>query len=171
MRGTLRHMSPAVLPGEPRRLERLRRFLNAVVLLGVVGMGTELLLIGHTDGWYQLVPVVLLSAMAVAMAWRLARPRRLTVWVVRTLMLSSVASGVAGVVLHYRGNEAFELEMYPTLSGAALMFETITGATPVLAPGSMALLGLVGLAATYHQPARSGVVESTVPYADEEDEE
>ena len=63
-------------------------------------------------------------------------------------MLSSVASGLAGVILHYRGNEAFELEMYPTLSGAALVFETITGATPVLAPGSMALLGLVGLAAT-----------------------
>ena len=163
-------MTPAVVPGEPLRRERLRRFLNAVVLVGVVGMATELLFIGHTDGWYQLVPVVLLTAIAVAMVWRLARPRRLTVWVVRTLMMASVASGVVGVVLHYRGNEAFELEMYPTLSGAALMFETITGATPVLAPGSMALLGLVGLAATYHRPARPAIVESTVPYPDEEDQ-
>lgn len=161
-------MTPAVVHGEPPRLDRLRVFLNAVVLVGVVGMATELLLIGHTDGWYQLVPVVLLTAMAVAMAWRLARPRRLTLWVVRALMLSSVASGVVGVILHYRGNEAFELEMYPTLSGAALAFETITGATPVLAPGSMALLGLVGLAATYRQPARHGTVESTVPHSDEE---
>jgi hypothetical protein len=157
-------MTRAAAPVEPARRERLRRFLTGVVMVGVVGMAAELLLIGHTDGWYQLVPVVLLTAMAVAMAWRLARPRRLTVWVVRTLMVSSVASGVAGVVLHYRGNEAFELEMYPTLSGAALVFETITGATPVLAPGSMALLGLVGLAATY----RPGAVESSAPHSGEE---
>ena len=160
-------MTRAAVPVEPAGLTRLRRFLTGVVMVGVVGMAVELLLIGHTDGWYQLVPVVLLIGTAVAMAWRLARPRRSTVWVVRTLMLSSVASGVAGVVLHYRGNEAFELEMYPTLSGAALVFETLTGATPVLAPGSMALLGLVGLAVTYH-PARSGAIEPSAPHSDEE---
>ena len=160
-------MTRAAVPVEPARLKRLRRFLTGVVMVGVVGMAAELLLIGHTDGWYQFVPVVLLTAMAVALAWRLARPRRLTAWVVRTLMVSSVASGVAGVVLHYRGNEAFELEMYPTLSGADLVFETLTGATPVLAPGSMALLGLVGLAVTYH-PARSGAVESSALHSDEE---
>ena len=160
-------MTRAAVPVEPARLKRLRRFLTGVVMVGVVGMAAELLLIGHTDGWYQFVPVVLLTAMAVALAWRLARPRRLTVWVVRTLMVSSVASGVAGVVLHYRGNEAFELEMYPTLSGTALVFETITGATPVLAPGSMALLGLVGLAAMYRS-ARPGAVESSASHSDEE---
>ena len=120
-------MTRAAVPVESARLKRLRNFLTGVVLVGVVGMAAELLLIGHTDGWYQLIPVVLLTAMAVAMAWRLARPRRLTAWVVRLLMLSSVASGLAGVILHYRGNEAFELEMYPTLFGAALVFETITG--------------------------------------------
>jgi hypothetical protein len=30
--------------------------------------------------------------------------------------------------------------------------KTITGATPVLAPGSMVLLGLVGFAYTYRHP-------------------
>jgi hypothetical protein len=161
-------MTRAAVPVESARLKRLRNFLTGVVLVGVVGMAAELLLIGHTDGWYQLIPVVLLTAMAVAMAWRLARPRRLTAWVVRLLMLSSVASGLAGVILHYRGNEAFELEMYPTLSGAALVFETITGATPVLAPGSMALLGLVGLAATYRDKTRPGAAEFSAPQSDEE---
>ncbi len=125
-------------------------------MLGVLGMGAELLLIGHIDDGYQFVPVIVLVVVAMALAWSVVRPRRLTVWVVRLAMLSSVASGLVGVILHYRGNEAFELEMYPTLSGPALLFETVTGATPVLAPGSMALLGLVGLAATYHHPALAG---------------
>jgi hypothetical protein len=60
-----------------------------------------------------------------------------------------VANGLLGVGLHYRGNHEFELEMYPTMVGMELVRETLTGATPVLAPGSMALLGLVGLAAVH----------------------
>jgi hypothetical protein len=33
-----------------------------------------------------------------------------------------------------------------------LISKTLTGATPVLAPGSMSLLGLIGLAFTYGHP-------------------
>jgi hypothetical protein len=68
-------------------------------------------------------------------------------------MVLFVASGVVGVVLHYQGNQAFELEMSPSRAGLSLITKTLTGATPVLAPGSMALLGLVGLAFTYRHPA------------------
>jgi hypothetical protein len=35
----------------------------------------------------------------------------------------------------------------------SLISKTLTGATPVLAPGSMSLLGVVGLAFTYRHPA------------------
>ena len=76
--------------------------------------------------------------------------------VVRLLMLCFVVSGVIGVVLHYRGNEAFELEMYPTMADLELVKETLTGATPVLGPGSMSLLGAVGLIATYASPIGNG---------------
>ena len=72
-------------------------------------------------------------------------------------MLAFVASGGLGVALHYRGNEAFELEMYPSRAGFELVRETLTGATPVLAPGSMSLLGLVGLVVTYRHPSRPAV--------------
>lgn len=132
---------------------RLRGLLSATVLLGVLGMSVELFLIGHVEGATQLVPVVALTVSALGLGWNTLRPRALTVWTVRGLMLAAVASGVVGVVLHYRGNQAFELKMYPSMSGAVLVFETLTGATPVLAPGSMALLGLVGLATTYDHPA------------------
>ena len=146
-------MSPVAGPlGESASFRRLRRFLTAIVIFGVLGMGAELLLIGHVEGVSQLVPVGVLAAGAASLAWNALRPRALTLWVVRATMLSAVGSGLVGVVLHYRGNEAFELEMYPAMSGVTLLFETVTGATPVLAPGSMALLGLVGLATVYDHP-------------------
>jgi hypothetical protein len=39
--------------------------------------------------------------------------------------------------------------MYPAMAGVELVRKTLSGATRVLAPGSMALLGLVGLAAVH----------------------
>jgi len=43
-----------------------------------------------------------------------------------------------------------------------LLSKTLTGATPVLAPGSMSLLGVIGLASTYRHPLlRSGAQENT----------
>ena len=137
---------------EPRALADLRRLLFATLFVGVAGMGTELLLIGHVERLAQLVPVVLLALGLVALGWHAAAASVATVRVVQVLMVAFVLSGLIGVGLHYRGNEEFALEMYPSLSGLELARRTITGATPVLAPGSMALIGLVGLGATYRHP-------------------
>jgi hypothetical protein len=71
-------------------------------------------------------------------------------------MMLFIVSGGIGIGLHYDGNVEFELEMYPSLSGVELIGKTLTGATPVFAPGTMALLGLIGLALTYRHPAVGG---------------
>ena len=139
---------------EPRTLARLRRILWLTLVLGVAGMGTELLLIGHVDGVFQITPLVLLGCGLAALVWHTVRPHAVSIRAVRTLMTLFVVSGLAGTVLHFQGNRAFELEMYPEMSGIVLVFNTLTGATPVLAPGSMTLLGIVGLAATYGEGAR-----------------
>jgi hypothetical protein len=141
---------------EPQPLAALRRFLLGVLLLGAAGMGTELLLIGHVEGAFQLTPVALLASGVLILAWLALAPARAAVRAVRAVMALFVASGVVGVVLHYQGNQEFELEIYPDMAGMELVRETLTGATPVLAPGSMALLGLVGLAVTLHHPASLG---------------
>jgi hypothetical protein len=134
-------------------LGRIRRLLLLTLLVSVPGMATELLFLGHIDGVLQLVPVTLLAAGLLALGWLALAPGPGAVRLVRVLMAVFVASGVAGVGLHARGNMEFELEMYPDRAGAALVRKTLTGATPVLAPATMALLGLVGLALTYHHPA------------------
>ena len=127
----------------------VRRFLQGVLTVGVVGLATELLFIGHVENRLQLVPVVLLAGGLVAVAWQAVWPSRTSVLMVRGLMGLFVVSGLLGVGLHYRGNHEFEREMYPSMAGIELVRKTLTGATPVLAPGSMALLGLVGLAAVH----------------------
>lgn len=138
---------------EPPTLARIRRFLLGTLLIGVPGMGTELLFIGHIDGVLQLIPVTLLAAGLLSLGWLALAPGPAALRVVRVVMAVFVASGVVGVWLHAKGNLEFELEMYPDRAGVALIRKILTGATPVLAPGSMALLGLVGLALTYHHPA------------------
>ena len=131
------------------RLAALRRFLLLTLMVGIVGMALELLFIGHVDDQRQLVPIVLLPAGLFALVWHTLRPCHASAWGVRLLMALFVASGLLGVGLHYGGNHEFELEMNPSMAGMELVRETLTGATPVLAPGSMALLGLVGFAAVH----------------------
>ena len=130
-------------------LTRVRRFLLLTLIAGTVGMALELAFIGHFEDPLQLVPVVLLAVGFVSLTWHAASPRRASMRAVQLVMTLFVASGLVGVGLHYRGNHEFEREMYPTMAGTELVGKTLTGATPVLAPGSMALLGLVGLAAVY----------------------
>jgi hypothetical protein len=130
-------------------LATLRRFLLATLIAGIVGMGVELLFIGHIEGALQLVPIGLLPSGLIVLLWHVATPGDRSARMVRLLMALFVASGALGVALHYRGNQEFEREMYPSMAGMELVRHTLTGATPVLAPGSMALLGLVGLAAVH----------------------
>jgi hypothetical protein len=101
----------------------------------------------------QFAPLVLLGIGILAAAWTLIAPRPAASRTLHIVMVVVVASGLIGVVLHYKGNEAFELEMSPSRAGLSLMSKTLTGATPVLAPGSMCLLGIVGLAFTHRHPA------------------
>jgi hypothetical protein len=90
------------------------------------------------------------SLFGAVVVWR--RPSPSTVRFFQAVMLLCVVAGVVGIVLHYRGNVEFELEHEP-LHGWKLFWESIRGATPALAPGAMAQLGLLGLVYCYRHPA------------------
>jgi hypothetical protein len=134
-------------------LGTIRNILLWSLLAGSAGILVELLLIGHDEMAAQFAPLVLLGIGILAAAWTLIAPRPAAIRTLQILMVVFVASGLIGVVLHYKGNEAYELEMSPSRTGLSLMSKTLTGATPVLAPGSMCLLGIVGLAFTHRHPA------------------
>ncbi|NOT25263.1 MAG: hypothetical protein HOP16_04085 [Acidobacteria bacterium] len=135
---------------------RIRVYLLVTLIFGLLGMGTELLLIGHFETVQQRIPLMLLGIGLAAACWHARAPTRRTIAVLRTVMTLCVVSGIVGIWLHYQGNEEFELEMYPAMQGFELVRKVLTGATPVLAPGSMALLGLVGLTLVYRHPVVHG---------------
>jgi hypothetical protein len=138
---------------EPGALGTIRTILLWGLLAGSSGALLELLLIGHDEMTAQLAPVVLLGAGILVSAWSFVAPSPAAVRTLQLLMIIFVATGIIGIVLHYRGNEAFELEMSPSRAGISLISKTLTGATPVMAPGSMSLLGLIGMAFAHRHPA------------------
>lgn len=126
----------------------MKSVLLTAFLVSLFGTGAELLLLEHTqDGW-QLVPVVLIGVGILSLLWFWTTRSAVSKQSFRGLMILFILSGVVGFVLHYDGNMAFELEMYPSMQGAELVWETLKGATPVLAPGTMIATGLLGWAYT-----------------------
>jgi hypothetical protein len=130
----------------------LRRFVLALLFLGMTAVTIELILLDHTDGWQQDVPFVALGLGFVACTAAAVRPGRRSLLFMRAIMLLFVLAGIAGIYLHYTGNAEFELEMYPSLKGRQLLWNSLTGATPVGAPGYLTQLGLLGLIYTFRHP-------------------
>ena len=154
-------MSVPRLESGEHGLAAVRQLLAGTLLLGMAGTALELLLIGHYEGVAQWAPTILLAVGLLSFTWHLCAPGRTTARIARGVMVAFLALGAIGVALHVKGNREFELEMYPTRAGWPLIQKTLTGATPVLAPGAMTLLGLVGLAQLHNQPDR----ERSVPPA------
>ncbi|MDT8369618.1 MAG: hypothetical protein RQ745_10460 [Longimicrobiales bacterium] len=130
----------------------MRTRILLVLLFGIVGVLIELLLLGHTEDRRQWIPIATLAMGAGTVLWHLLRPRRLTGRMMLAVMSTFVASGVLGVWYHFSGNREFEIELRPSMEGFELFREAMTGATPALAPGTMVLLGLIGLVATLGTP-------------------
>ena len=120
--------------------------IAAIFLFGSVGTGAELLLMEHTEGVWQNVPLVLVAIGCSGLGVIAIKRGRAQLRAFQIVMALVVASGLAGLWLHYRGNVEFELELRPGSSGLELFRESMMGATPALAPGTMILLGAVGLA-------------------------
>lgn len=140
----------------------LRTALLGLFLLGILGTGAELLLIGHIEDPWQLVPLGLFATALVVVAWYAVARSRSSIRVFQTVMLLHLGAGMAGTLLHYRGNVEFEVEMYPGIAGLELFREAMTGAFPALAPGSMILFGLIGLAWTFRHPALLAIDPSPI---------
>ncbi len=130
----------------------LRRRLLAVLAFGMVGVGAELGLLGHTETTIQWLPLGTLAVGLVAVIALLVWPTEPSAQAATSVMMIFVATGLLGMTQHYLGNREFELEMYPSMEGFELFREVMTGATPALAPGTMVLLGAVGLVACYRYP-------------------
>ena len=131
----------------------VRRLLLAILLLGIVGTLTELVLLDHLEEARQWIPIILLGAGMFAILWHIFMQSVASANVMRWIMFGFLASGLAGIYFHYQGSVEFKLESNPTLAGWALFWAAVRAkAPPLLAPGEMIQLGLLGLAYSYVSP-------------------
>jgi peptidoglycan biosynthesis protein MviN/MurJ (putative lipid II flippase) len=138
-------------------IDVIRRVLLAILLIGLVGTATELLLLKHDEDPAQFIPLVLIGVAFIALAWHALDEQRTSLRVVQATMVLFVVAGVLGMYFHYRANVAFQLEVDPAVGGRALLVKALMAKTPpALAPGSMSQLGLIGLAYAYRYPIRRG---------------
>jgi hypothetical protein len=141
---------------EPETLAAIRKLLLVALCIGVLGTTGELVLLHHIDEVAQWLPVAALTGAIPILIWHGASPGNASVRTLQSLMVAFIILGVAGVGFHYNGNVEFERELHPDEHGWEFLRKTVAGATPVLAPGSMVLLGLIGLAHTHRHPSIDG---------------
>jgi hypothetical protein len=131
----------------------LRQLVFGLIVFGMAGLLVELILLEHYDGWRQWIPLVLLALglIDVAIVFRRTTPGTLKGF--RILMGLYVVIGGFGLWFHLSGNMEFALERDATLSGVRLLLKSVHGGTPILAPGALTQLGLLGLAFAFRHPA------------------
>ena len=131
----------------------LRRLLLWLLLLGLAGMATELTLLGHYEDTNMLIPFLAMAVAAAGAIARLARPSPGSVRWLRASMVPMMAAGATGAYLHYVGGLEFQVDMDPTLSRWQLFWKVAhMQAPPMLAPGVLVQLALLGLMSTYRDP-------------------
>ena len=145
---------PEVVNPEKSAIIALRKLLLGILLLGMLGSGTELVLLRHTEDVQQWIPLALLGCGLILCAWHGLNGCIPATRVIRWLMIGFIIGGALGVYFHYQGLAEFKRESNPGLVGWDLAWQAIRGKTPpLLAPGALIQLGLVGLVYTYKHPA------------------
>ena len=119
----------------------------AVLVFGLVGTGVELALIEHYESAWQMAPLALVGLSLAVIAWHVVRPGGASIRAMQAAMVLCLASGAVGAVLHFRGAAEFQREIDPSIARLPLIRKVMRAkAPPVLAPGMMVQLGLLGLA-------------------------
>jgi hypothetical protein len=128
-------------------LERLRLWVLGVLVLGLIGTVTELFLLEHDEQALQFVPLVLIGLGVVVLVWHYAARNTASLRALQIVMALFVLSGFAGMIAHFHGSMEYQLELDPDMSTWDLLEKILHAkAPPLLAPGMMIQMGLLGLA-------------------------
>ena len=110
----------------------------------------------------QFIPFVVLGLGLVATLVVWQKPEARTLRLFQVTMAIFVVTGLVGIYLHLRGNVLFEQETDPSARGLELVWRSLRGGIPLLAPAAMSQIGLLGLVFAYRHPAsRAGAAPLT----------
>jgi hypothetical protein len=128
-------------------VERLRLWVLGVLVLGLIGTVTELILLEHYEQALQFVPLVLIALGVVVLAWHAMRHDTASLRALQIVMGLFVLAGFAGMAAHFNGSAEYQLELNPDMDKWELLDKILHAhAPPLLAPGMMMQMGLLGLA-------------------------
>jgi hypothetical protein len=129
------------------RIELLRRWILIILVLGLLGTVTELMLLEHYEQPLQFVPLVLIVAALGVLWWEFRRRDVTSRRAMQIVMALFVLAGFVGFAAHFYGSAEYQLELNPDMSNWELLEKILRAkAPPLLAPGMMLQLGLLGLA-------------------------
>ena len=137
-------------------LRRLRLFLLVLSSLLFVGTLLELYLVNHKEDAIQWLAFVFAGLGLLVTLAALARRGPKTVLLLRWTMLLVIVGSLFGIYEHVSNNIAFEREIQPNATLSRLLWRGVSGANPLLAPGTLAIAALLSLAATYKYWINSG---------------
>lgn len=124
------------------------RLLFVGISFLLIGTGLELYLLQHFEGFFQLIPLICIASSLIVLGVMQVRVSRFIQQLFSVLMLMTALAGIFGIVLHIQTNFQFEQEMTPTHSNWDLFVESLTGAIPALAPGSLIAFSILGYSYT-----------------------
>ena len=131
----------------------MRVLLLLVVTGGLAAVCADLLLLGHYKDSNQLVPLTVSGAALLSIAWTALRPSVVALRALQFVMLCCMGTGIIGITLHGKGGVEHQREVDPALAGRDLFWKVVAAPDPpVLSPGIMVQLGLLGLLYTYRHP-------------------
>src|SRR5262245_32341948 len=134
-------------------LKAIRSIILAVIVIGLMGTGLELVFVDHFEGTAQWVPIVLIClAFLVLGAYGLVRVAAL-LRVFQAVMIMFIVSGFAGIAFHFQHDVQHAEKDHPGIQGTELFQSAVAQEAPLLAPGTMIELGILGLAYVFRHPA------------------
>lgn len=140
-------------------LQRLRIFLLLIAAAIFIGTPIELWFTEHFKSPVQFIPFILsglgLLAVAIALIWT----KRSSLLSLRVVMIVVIMGSALGLYEHLAHNLAFELDIRPNSTLGAVFIDALSGASPLLAPGILALGAVLAIAATYYHPALGNPID------------
>ena len=140
-------------------LGMLRVFILAVLALGMVGTVAELIFLEHYEEPLQFVPLLLIVAAAAVLIWHVRSREAASLNALVIVMALFVLAGFLGMIAHFHGSAEYQLELDPAIGIFELIGKVVRAkAPPLLAPGMMIQLGLLGLAYAFSDSRYRGPV-------------
>src|SRR5262252_649263 len=118
--------------GGADRIGVLRGWILGVLVLGLLGTITELVLLEHYEQPLQFVPLVLIVAAIAVLIWEFRRHDVASRRAVQIVMGLFVLAGFVGFVAHFYGSAEYQLELNPEMSNWELLEKVLRAKAPPL---------------------------------------